>query len=49
MDGDPLDPEAARSLLRKAFALEHARCPHGRPIWTILSRRELFEKVGRLV
>lgn len=49
MDGDPLDPGAARDLLRKTFALEHARCPHGRPLWTVLSRRELFEKVGRLV
>jgi len=49
MDGDPLDPGAARDLLRRTFALEHARCPHGRPLWTVLSRRELFEKVGRLV
>jgi len=49
MDGDPLDPEAARALLRKAFALQHARCPHGRPIWTVLSRNELFERVGRLI
>lgn len=49
MDGDPLDPLAARELLRKTFALEHARCPHGRPIWTVLTRDELFTKVGRLV
>jgi DNA mismatch repair protein MutL len=49
MDGDPLDPAAARDLLRRAFALPHARCPHGRPIWTVLTRRELFEKVGRLI
>ena len=49
MDGDPLDPLAARELLRKTFALEHARCPHGRPIWTVLTRDELFAKVGRLV
>lgn len=49
MDGDPLDPDAARDLLRRAFSLEHARCPHGRPIWTVLSRQELFEKVGRIV
>ena len=49
MDGDPLDPVTARDLLRKTFALEHARCPHGRPIWTTISRSQLFEKVGRLV
>ena len=47
MDGDPLDPETARGLVRKAFALPHARCPHGRPIWTVLTRQELFAKVGR--
>jgi len=49
MDGDPLDPASARDLLRKTFALEHARCPHGRPIWTVLTRQELFAKVGRLL
>lgn len=49
MDGDPLDPAAARELLRKTFALKHARCPHGRPVWTVLSRKDLFERVGRLV
>ena len=49
MDGDPLDPAAARDLLRKTFALKNARCPHGRPIWTVITRRELFEKVGRVV
>jgi DNA mismatch repair protein MutL len=49
MDGDPLDPTAARELLRKAFSLQHARCPHGRPIWTVLTREDLFARVGRLV
>lgn len=49
MDGDPLDPTAAKALLRQTFALKHARCPHGRPIWTVLSRKDLFERVGRLV
>lgn len=49
MDGDPLDPAAAKALLRQTFALKHARCPHGRPIWTVLSRNELFTRVGRLV
>ena len=48
MDGDPLDPVAARKLLEQTFALEHARCPHGRPIWTTLTRKDLFERVGRL-
>ncbi|MEI8093019.1 MAG: DNA mismatch repair endonuclease MutL [Spirochaetales bacterium] len=49
MDGDPLDPQAARELLTQAFALAHARCPHGRPLWTTLTRDELFTRVGRLV
>ncbi len=49
MDGDPLAPQTARDLVHRAFHLENARCPHGRPLWVTLSRKELFEKIGRLV
>ena len=48
-DNDTLDDETARQLLEKALALESPRCPHGRPIWFQVSRRELFELVGRTV
>lgn len=49
MDGDPLDPTTARELIRQTFALEDARCPHGRPVWFAISRQELFEKVARII
>ncbi len=48
-DNSTLDDEAARHLLKEAFALETPRCPHGRPIWFEISRTELFELVGRTV
>jgi DNA mismatch repair protein MutL len=48
-DNNRLDEAAAIRLIREAFALEVPRCPHGRPIWFEISRRELFELVGRTV
>jgi len=48
-DNSILDDAAAVRLIREAFALEVPRCPHGRPIWFEVSRRELFELVGRTV
>jgi len=48
-DNSPLDDDAALRLIREAFALEVPRCPHGRPLWFEVSRRELFELVGRTV
>ncbi|HUV08748.1 MAG TPA: DNA mismatch repair endonuclease MutL, partial [Spirochaetia bacterium] len=46
-DGEKIDPSTASELIRSAFHLENARCPHGRPIWYRLSRDELFHLVGR--
>ncbi|MBI9100738.1 MAG: DNA mismatch repair protein MutL, partial [Spirochaetaceae bacterium] len=48
-DGDPVDPLSALELIKGAFQLESARCPHGRPIWFELSKNELFELVGRKI
>ena len=48
-DGDPVDALSALELIKGAFQLESARCPHGRPIWFELSKNELFELVGRTV
>jgi len=48
-DNSLLDDAAAVRLIREAFTLETPRCPHGRPIWFEVSRRELFELVGRTV
>jgi DNA mismatch repair protein MutL len=46
-DGDSVDEVTARSLLEEVFALDNARCPHGRPIWYELTKERLFELVGR--
>ncbi len=46
-DGHILDPQTAENLLEQIFALEDPHCPHGRPLWTKISKDELFEKVKR--
>jgi len=46
-DGDVLDSLTARNLVEKAFSLDEPVCPHGRPIWIILSREELFNRIRR--
>ncbi|MCF7945520.1 MAG: DNA mismatch repair protein MutL, partial [Spirochaetia bacterium] len=48
-DGDSLDELSAEQLIQKVFLLPEPRCPHGRPIWHIVSREELFRKVQRIV
>ena len=46
-DGDYLDDATAEGLAREALALPDPRCPHGRPIWTEISREALFRAVRR--
>ena len=46
-DGYVLDDETAVRLVEQAFQLEDPHCPHGRPIYTVLSRARLFELVKR--
>ena len=46
-DGERMDPTAAVELIRKTLDLRDARCPHGRPIWHEISRRDLHRFVGR--
>lgn len=46
-DGDTLDSNTATSLIKEIFALPDPHCPHGRPIWTIITKKELFERVKR--
>ncbi len=48
-DGDNIDSLSALELIKGAFKLKSARCPHGRPIWFELSKNELFELVGRKI
>ena len=47
-DGDILDEGAMYSLVQKAFLLEEPLCPHGRPIYFVLNKMELFRKVKRI-
>ncbi len=47
-DGEKVDAGFAHKLMTEVAQLDNARCPHGRPIWYSLSKRELFYLVGRL-
>ena len=46
-DGTILGPEAAEQLARDALELKDSHCPHGRPVWTTLTKEELFARVRR--
>jgi DNA mismatch repair protein MutL len=48
-DGDELDAAAAESLIARALALPEPRCPHGRPIWSRITREQLYALVRRTV
>jgi DNA mismatch repair protein MutL len=46
-DGDILDDKTAFELGKQALVLPDPRCPHGRPVWTEISREALFKAVRR--
>lgn len=46
-DGDTIDHLTAENLIHRVFQLENARCPHGRPIWHVISKDQLFKFMGR--
>lgn len=46
-DGYVLDDSTAAELAEEALALPDPHCPHGRPIWTTISREQLFALVKR--
>ena len=46
-DGYVLDRGAAKSLAEEALKLPDPHCPHGRPVWTTLTKEQLFERVRR--
>jgi DNA mismatch repair protein MutL len=48
-EGDPVDEVTALELVRGAFSLDDARCPHGRPLWHEITREELYRRVGRII
>ena len=47
-DGYYLDPETAKELAVKALSLPDPHCPHGRPIWTAITKEKMFELVKRI-
>jgi len=47
MDGHVLDDITAAKLAEDALKLEDPHCPHGRPVYTELSREKLFMLVKR--
>jgi len=47
-DGDFLDETTALALAEEAFSIPAYRCPHGRPIWFAVSRRDLLSVVKRI-
>jgi len=46
-DGDFPDDETAFELGKQALALNEPRCPHGRPVFTEITRKALFKAVRR--
>jgi DNA mismatch repair protein MutL len=48
-DGDRLDDTAAEELIAQALTLPEPRCPHGRPIWSRITRDQLYRLVRREV
>ncbi|MDR2304498.1 MAG: DNA mismatch repair endonuclease MutL [Treponema sp.] len=46
-DGDWLDDKTALELAETALALPDPHCPHGRPVWTEISREVLLKAVKR--
>jgi DNA mismatch repair protein MutL len=46
-DGDYLDDRAAFALAQEALALPDPHCPHGRPVWTEISRAALYKALRR--
>lgn len=46
-DGDYPDNETAFTLAKEALTLPDPHCPHGRPIWTEISKDALYKAVRR--
>jgi DNA mismatch repair protein MutL len=46
-DGEQIDNATALALAKEALALPDPHCPHGRPIWTEISREALCRAVRR--
>lgn len=47
MDGTVLDAQTASQIARGALELPDPHCPHGRPVFTTITRKQLFSLVKR--
>jgi DNA mismatch repair protein MutL len=48
-DGEVLERGTAEELIARALELPEPRCPHGRPIWSRITREQLYRLVRREV
>lgn len=48
MDGTVLDDKTAAWIAEEALKLPDPHCPHGRPVYTTITRRQLFALVKRI-
>ena len=48
MDGTVLDEKTAAWIAEEALKLPDPHCPHGRPVYTTITRKQLFELVKRI-
>ena len=46
-EGTYIDEFTAKDLIKQTFELKDPHCPHGRPIWFILTQEELYQRVKR--
>ncbi len=46
-EGDIIDNYTAEKLIIDSLSLENARCPHGRPIWHMTSKEQLYKLLKR--
>ena len=46
-DGFVLDKATSAQLAKDALALPDPHCPHGRPVWTTMTKEQLFARVRR--
>ena len=47
MDGTVLDTDKGREIAKRALELPDPHCPHGRPVYTKITREQLFSLVKR--
>ncbi|MCI5523891.1 MAG: DNA mismatch repair protein MutL, partial [Spirochaetia bacterium] len=47
MDGTVLDDETAAQIAKLALELPDPHCPHGRPVYTKITKAQLFALVKR--